>query len=704
MDKSRFRKLITDPSSLGIALLCCSIIFAAVEIRYPHFFMRGDNADWYLSEYIFSNRCILEGKFPLYCFNEFCGQRYFASGQTGVLNPLISFAAVTSMLICGKPDLMIDILAFLSILIGCTGSWFLLKKLGCTDLAAVIGSIAWNFNCYNIWQGTGWILVVFATSVFPYFLLTSTMLIEKTSIRNLILAIVPRVYLLYLGHPQFFIFASVFDCMFIVVLLLLKSRKSRFGALLRLIRDYLIIYVSTAILALPLLIPEYRYTQMSFGYGSERSVDSLIETMGFESPAFIFPFLYTEDNYITFYPPYVGILLSAFLIAGIFLPLLLFKGNIKPEYKDPVKVVIAGIPCLALGFLMLFNMDFLKIILQIPILNRFQYYHRISIYYAAFEVIIACLSLTVTGNLLKDRFAKAHNPGRRIGSVIKCSVICVEMLSFALLYTVTPHIGRGVLFDTSKLYDYGFAEIIAGGRYVTFGYTSNSHLINKEVYDLSESLDYNLNKLYKINNVSGYVYDVISSNVIDDNECFDHMVYFSGSVFESWPDMIGQMREQSVCWYIVNPGSRTEFESCLDGYGLEYVSETAHSVIYYDPCSQPYAYDAEENKVDLTQDINSLVMHTADSFNGGKITLNYTYDPNFRCYIDGKPAELTNEPGKWQFYTECGPGEHEIIVRYEDQTFNVCCIITGAYIILAGAGIIVYTKIRKRSKTREVCS
>ena len=369
MDKSRFRKLITDPSSLGIALLCCSFIFAAVEIRYPHFFMRGDNADWYLSEYIFSNRCILEGKFPLYCFNEFCGQRYFA-----------------------------------------------------------------------------------------------------------------------------------------------------------------------------------------------------------------------------------------------------------------------------------------------------------------------------------------------FGSVIKCSVICVEMLSFALLYTVTPHIGRGVLFDTSKLYDYGFAEIIAGGRYVTFGYTSNSHLINKEVYDLSESLDYNLNKLYKINNVSGYVYDVISSNVIDDNECFDHMVYFSGSVFESWPDMLGQMREQSVCWYIVNPGSRTEFESCLDGYGLEYVSETAHSVIYYDPCSQPYAYDAEENKVDLTQDINSLVMHTADSFNGGKITLNYTYDPNFRCYIDGKPAELTNEPGKWQFYTECGPGEHEIIVRYEDQTFNVCCIITGAYIILAGAGIIVYTKIRKRSKTREVCS
>ncbi len=672
-----------------------------MEFKYPHFFMRGDNADSYFSLYAYSNRCIFEGKFPLYCFNEFCGQRYFATGQTGLLNPLILLAMLLSKIFIGKYDLMIDILAYFSIVIGCAGSFFLLKKLNCSDISAIIGSIAWNFNCYNIWQGTGWIIVIYTTSVFPFFLLTSMLLLEKASLPNIIFAIIPRVYLFYLGHPQFFIFAAVFDCIFTFNLCLLNSSNNKLFSLFSMIRNYLIVYISTTFLSLPLLIPEYLYTQMSYGYGSERTVADLLNQMKFESPAFTFPFLYSEDSHITFYPPYVGILLFVFLLVGLFLPLLLLKRSIKAEIKNLVLVILSATPCLALGYFLLFNSNVLKLLLFFPILNRFQYYHRISIYYAAFEVIVSCLSFTVICNLFHTRIKDIFT-WNKLSVFIKYTILIVETLSFILLYTITPHIGRGVLFDTSKLYDYSFAEQLTGGRYVTIGFYNDYYYVNKNNYDISESVDYNLNKLYGINNISGYKYDCISKEVYINNECFKHMKDYSGSIHELYPGMIEQMREQSVCWYIVKPECKDVFDSFTSEYGIDFVSETKCSLIYYDSYAQPYAYDDNENAVEISQDVNSLILHTDNNFPGGKITVNYTYDTNFNCYIDGKPTSLTNEPENWQFYAVCEPGEHEIIIRYEDNILNACCVITASYIAISSLGIVIYKQIRKRRQYQQI--
>ena len=283
--------------NLGITLLACTLIFVAIEIKYPYFFMRDDNGDSYIAEYTYGIRCLAEGKFPFYCFNEFCGQRFFAFGQTGLLNPVICFAAMLSNIICGKFDMMIEIIVYISILIGSAGAFFLLKKIGCSDLPAIIGAIAWSFYAYNIWEGSCWIAVIYTTSVFPYFLLTSLLLLEKSSIRNIILMVIPRIYLFYLGHPQFFIYAALFDCIFIGVLCLIKTKENRLRKLLLLIKDYLIVYITTTFLALPLLIPEYQFTMLSYGYGSPRSYSNLLQEMWFQVPAFFVPFLYTKDNY-----------------------------------------------------------------------------------------------------------------------------------------------------------------------------------------------------------------------------------------------------------------------------------------------------------------------------------------------------------------------------------------------------------------------
>lgn len=685
--------------SLGIALLACTLIFIAIEIKYPFFFMRDDNADSYIAEYAYGIRCIAEGKFPFYCFNEFCGQRFFAFGQTGLLNPIILFAAILSNILCGKFDMMIEIIVFISILIGSSGAFFLLKKIGCSDLPAIVGSIAWSFYAYNIWVGSCWIAVIYTTSVFPYFLLTSLRLLEKSSIRNIVLMVIPRLYLFYLGHPQFFIFAALFDCIFIGVLCLIKNKGDRLRKLLHLIRDYLLVYISTAFLALPLLVPEYQFTTLTYGYGSARSYDNLMLEMWIQLPDFFVPFLYDENNYSFFFPPFIGYLLEICLFVGFILIIFPFTNKAFEKYKTIVKMMIAVLPCLIISYLILFNYDTLRIISFIPILNRFQYYHRITIYLSAFMIMFACLSMTMLGSILGKKYAKLFSKNKRLAYIGKAFIICLEIMCFSFLYACTPHMGRGPLFNTNEqLYDYEFAKQLSGGRYVLCGYGYNPENINKDIINLSENLGYNMAKYYGINNVSGYYCDLNYYDVIQYNECFDLMYGIEGSVVCGYPDLIEQMREQSVCWYIVSSDSLYLFEEYFDYYGLKYISETEHSIVYYDPYSQPYAYDVNGNEVSLKQDVNSLFLETDSCFPGGKITLNYSYDPNFKCYIDGKPTEIINEPMNWQYHIECTPGEHDIVIRYEDFTFYICCIITCEFIVFSLLMVALYSKLSARDK------
>ena len=680
----------------GIALLCCTLIFAAIELKYPYFFLRDDNADSYLAEYMYGIRCITEGKFPFYCFNEFGGQRFFAAGQVGIFNPLVYLAAEVSLLLSGRPDLMMDILAYLSIVIGCTGAYFLLKRLGCGDVPAVIGAIAWNFNCYNIWEGSSWMIVLYTTSVFPFFLLTSLMLLERCSIKNIILATIPRVYMFYLGHPQFFIYAAIFDCIFIGVLCLLKTEKGKkLSTLVRLIEDYVLVYVSTTFLSLPLLIPEYQYTLLTYSNGSARTYENLMLEMNFDKPEFYVPFLYTQANTTFFYPPFIGYLLFGCIVIGVFLLILFFVSHTPSEYALPSKIMLAALPCLIISALLLFSPEALKVIWYIPILNRFQYYHRLSIFLAAFAVIFGSVSMTVIGGMLAQKLKLTES----ITPFVAGGIIFVEFLTFGVLYTHAPHLGRGPLYDTSALYDYDYAsQFKDGGRYVCIGFTFVPQTVNSTRYDLSENLNYNLAKLYGINNISGYAGVLNYSDVVMNSECFYHMNNIQGSLFEPYPGLVEEMRTHAVSWYVFSPDRKSQLEPYFESYGLWKASETTHSVIYYDPYCEPYAYDINGNEVSLVQDVNSLVLHTDGDFPGGNITLNYAYDPNFCCYVDGQPAPITNDPQNWQYKVECGSGEHEIVIQYEDFTFVICCIITFEYIVLASLAAVGLKFLRRRKK------
>ena len=96
----------------GVILLISAIFFAVIEIRFPYFFLNDDNADSYLCVYKHSVRSVLSGEFPFYNFHQFCGSRFFGTGQTGSLNPLVYLSAFISTIIFGHFDATIDIMAF----------------------------------------------------------------------------------------------------------------------------------------------------------------------------------------------------------------------------------------------------------------------------------------------------------------------------------------------------------------------------------------------------------------------------------------------------------------------------------------------------------------------------------------------------------------------------------------------------------------
>ena len=50
---------------------------------------------------------------------------------------------------------------------------------------------------------------------------------------------------------------------------------------------------------------------------------------------------------------------------------------------------------------------------------------------------------------------------------------------------------------------------------------------------------------------------------------------------------------------------------------------------------------------------------------------------------------------------ECPPGTHDIMIRYVDSTFTVCCLITGSFLVLTAAAYIMYNySVKKKTQVR----
>ena len=679
---------------VGILISCLLtvLIFTVIEAIYPYYFMTDDNADWCTSEYSHVISAIKNGRFPMYSFTQFCGQRLFANGQSGVMNPMIYIAAFLSKIFCGDYRALIEILALTMMIIGAVGAYILLKRLGACQAAAITGAVAWNFNTYNIWVGNSWILVIMITGVLPFFFYGSLRLRDKSSIANYLWAILPKVYLYYIGHPQFVFYAAVYDFLFVGMLVLLENGGGRIRRFLKLAGRYVLVYFSVIILILPQLIPQYQMIGMTSQKEALSFADFTIET-GSDPISIIFPDLHMLERYLLI-DPFIGYPLIICGIAGVIMIILLLTHEKEKilRHKELLSGMIAVIPGIIIAFLSNYSTTFMHILHSIPIVNRFHYMHRNNLYFTSLTIIFSVLAFSLFWRYLCDLSGKTY----KIAGYI---LVLFEVINLTTLFITGQQYSRGPVYKADEGYNEAYASRFSNGRYICCGFESVvNDSSNKQ--DLAHCLRYNLSSYYGISNVSGY-YGVYTNDSLGKNiEFLQRIRHFTGDLAYPYDGFVDEMRSQSVCWYIVDPLRQDRFVPLLEESGMTKTYEDEYGIVYYDPLCEPLAYDEQNSEIRLEQgDVNYLKLDTDGSFRGGTITVNYSYDPNLRCFVDGEEVPVIDDNDNWQMKFVCPAGEHHIMIRYIDDTFTVCCIITGSFVMLSiGAYIINTLVIKKRYK------
>ena len=695
---NRKKKIIIG---LFASCIITSLIFAIIELRYPFYFTTDDNADWYACEYVHVIRALASGRFPMYSFTQLCGQRLFANGQSGVLNPVMYVAAFLSKLFFGDYHAVIEILAFLMMIIGSIGAYLLLEKLGACQVAAIVGAIAWNFNTYNIWVGNSWILVILVTGVFPYILYGSLRLCDKPDITNYLWAIIPKALLFYIAHPQFFFYAAVFDCLFIGTYTLLTNETNRLKNLLKIIGQYVLIYIAVVVLILPQLLPQYQMIGMT----SQKEALSF-ERFANESDSpligLLWPYIFPEKKYKAI-GPFIGYPLLVFGILGTFcLPLLLTKKKKSLLKHKPVLFsMIAAIPGIVISFLSSYSTAFKHLLHWLPLVNRFHFLHRNNLFLTSLTIIFSVMSFTLFWRCLCNIRDKKRIISDNLVRIVGVFVILLEAINITFLFALEQQWSRGYVYKVEEGYDEDYASGFSEDRYICCGYRLNK-AYDYSRKDLAHNLRFNLASYYGIRNVSGY-YGVYTNESIGRNlKFFSNIKWFTGDLWEPYDGFIDEMRGQSVKWYIVYPLAHDFFVPLLEENGMKKVYEDEYGIVYYDDNCEPLAFDEQGLKIELEEgNVNYLKLNTDSDFSGGTITLNYSYDENFHCYVDGKETAIIDDNDNWQMKINCSRGTHEIMICYEDNTFTVSCLITGIAVLVSAVVLTVYKCQNNRKLKKE---
>ena len=697
---NRNRKLLSG--ILASCLLTC-LVFAVIELRYPFFFTSDDNADWYASEYTYVIRTILSGKFPMYSFTQFCGQRFFANGQSGVLNPFVYLAALLSRLFFSDYHAIIDVLALLMMVTGTAGAYLLLERLGACHGAAIAGAVAWNINTYNVWVGNSWILVITTTGILPFIFYGSIRLCSKPSVGNYLWAILPKVFLFYNGHPQFFFYAALFDCLYAGMYVFLGSGKGRFKALLKTIGRYVIVYIAVVILVLPQLIPQYQMIGLTSQGQALSFEDFTIESDSLMMGIF-WPFLYLDTKVFAI-DPFFGYPLLIFACAGIYLPATILTAEKEKilRHKKLLFNMFAAFPAMIIAFLSNYSESFQHLLHKLPIINRFHFLHRNILYLTALAVIFASLSCTLFWRYYCENRKDGKKITVRSARIAGIVFVLLEVINMTLVFVLQPQRSRGPVYRVEEGYSTEYASLFSEGRYLCVGYGLDPSADSNGKEDLAHCLRYNLASYYGISNISGY-YGVYTNDGIGKNRTFfKKVIRFTGDIWHHYPGFIDEMRSQSVCWYIVNPARRDKFEPLFKENGFTKVREDEYGIVYFDPECEPLAFDEQGKKVSLEQgEVNNLKLNTDESFKGGTITLNYSFDSNFKCFIDGKETPITDDSANWQMKISCPQGAHEIEIRYVDRAFTASLAVAGAFVILSVAVIAVFKYSEKRRTSGKV--
>ena len=690
----------------NVAVICVFLsvvfLFFGCEITHPYYFLQDDNADWYVCSFEHTVRSAFSGELALYNFHQFSGIPHLDKGQSGVLNPMVYLAWILSHALFGHSCAVIEILAFIYSLMGGIAMFYLLKKLKLNEIASVIGGISWAFNAFSIVIGANWIIIIMTAGCFPLMILTDLYLLDKFSIKRVLIASVPRLMCLYIGHPQFFIYSFIFEVMAALTYLFVSTEDKK--TVLPKAGKYILSFIPMGIWSLPLLLPMFFAMQNSADRGGNLDFDtffSLSSDFGSWLFSLIYPFTSRMHDYdlsqgisgddglmrMQTVTGHIGYIMVISFVASVFL--LIKDRKKRSDEKDCCFIMLPG---LLVSSLWTFSMLFNRVVYYIPVINRFRWPFKILMFVNFFMIAVGAAGASYLIKIVQKR-----SKGKASKAVGAFLVLCV-IANFSVLYFAFP--ARAIVFENSgdKPYSDPFCSIIGEKRYISKAGVNISVDVDtwRITGDAPAGLDANFATYYGLNSRSGYD-QLVTTESAEYRAILEDQTDNTGMISSLDETEIYQLRLQGVSFYVARP----EDEDFFSSLGIEKVAEDKGRVLFYDPNAMPLVYVISENGEylgevnDFTQKVNSLEVNTDEAFENGYIVFNYVKQRNFHGYIDGKEVPVERGVYLGSMVINCPAGKHQVSVVYEDHAFTTAVLISviGTLIV-----ILVYRIIKNRNE------
>lgn len=637
---------------LSLALLTL-IMLAAMEACHPYFFLQDDNRTYHLPYYVHNLKALLGGELPLFNFNQYLGTP--VSFLSAPYYPINYLALLLSRLFLGHYFGAMEFVAAIHLVVAAVGFYRFCKGFGLEELSCCFGAVAWAFSPFVITLGDSWIHVLGFAAWLPWILLLSLRQVHAFSIRDFLLLLLCRLFLLLLGYPQWFLYAAFFEAVLVAGIYILSRRAAREGfapVAFRTAANYLALFL----ISCPLLLQLFRESSLSFARGKVLSWGEytlysyrLKEWLN----GLLVPFhdagshLFGELDFVS----HVGYLTLFFALFAIF--------RVGKEKSRQEILLFASLALFAL--LWSANILITNIFYLLPFFNKLRYPFKLQFFTSFFLVTLATFGFNSFSAWVRDKFKGG-------GVTLVFILFVLHTINFLVLHTLLPQRMLSRHLDVPPFTE-PLTDRLSEGRIVSAGpdviWDGERVVPGNSV----PTLGYNFAMLWGLNHFGGYEALLSQKNFTTSMELVNNSIFNveSGKPLDFSSDVpLNYLRTWGVRWYVVNraiPLKGTD--------GLELVQSDPYRNVLHDPLGRPLVYWSDDVRSALPEvrfRANSVEISTRRS-SEALLTVNVLFNPLFRGYLDGNEVPVA-ETQDGQMSVAVPPGEHNIRIEYVDTGFR----------------------------------
>ena len=660
---------LSDPA-LIITLAIALLLLLLLEFRFPYYFLQDDGLNYFLPLYFHDWRSLLGGRLPLYNFHTFAGIPHLVMGQSAVFYLPQYLAMFLSESIWGHPFAMLDLMAFMHGLIAVAGGYVLLRYLGARETAASFGALA-TLTGFFVWVGQMWPSALMLCAWFPWMIWASLRYLEKPGVGCAGWLMFFRLGLLYGGYAHFFILAMIFEHLFALSTLLAVQRpgwQTRYF-------QYVAIYVPTALLGMPYLLPGLAAVGRSFQRSKPLSY--------YEFSALSIPPIFWLFGLLFVFikiqlPKYVVIARSIPYVSYIgYLPALLPLGAgalWKKRWESRPWLIACGV-CFVIALLWCWNV-LGPLIYHLPVLNRLRWPFKL-IYFAGF---FQCLAATLVLTLFSRRWQRI--------------AIAVLLVNWILVFCFLPnHAWRTRKYHVPLKSPW--TASVKDGRYLVISRNAVTSISD-------EFLERNFAEYWGLDNLLGYEPLVPRLNgTVLLGRPMTYLGMFSGS-YDGAVDqpLLEHLKRWSVRYVLVGPG-RAYVSPKLAAAGYQVQVEKQGWTLWKDPKALPRvrwgdvsAEAGPATGIRWVEHVNSIDVDLSQ-WPGRQLVFAFAANHGLETCIGGHCTPVGKSPDGL-IRVDVPPGTRQVRLVYHNALLLPSAVI--ALVTLIGYGLLVFRS-RKKQKS-----